>query len=190
MTSLRLLAESTVLMLEQSQSCARHSTHKPCRSAHLLHALRMLPPRFGVAAGVYTALAQRLSGPGDSAVTLEERMQAYQDALMQVSCLGPGLIINHMPVEMPSHIVCGEGLVLQCLQTGLRLLTCLVTPQHQTLEHTMWLGSSSSSIQLAHVHTLQAVWHQLPQVLLATAVSCACPVHLTGCVLLSALCLP
>jgi hypothetical protein len=47
-----------------------------------------------VAAGVYNALAMRLAGPGDSAVSLEERLQAFQDALMQVRggmdlpCLG------------------------------------------------------------------------------------------------------
>jgi len=40
--------------------------------------------RFSVAAGVYNALATRLAGSGDAAVTLEERLQALQDALMQV----------------------------------------------------------------------------------------------------------
>jgi hypothetical protein len=34
---------------------------------------------------VYNALATRLSGQGDSAASLEERLQALQDALMQVS---------------------------------------------------------------------------------------------------------
>lgn len=48
------------------------------------------PPRFSVAAGVYNALAMRLSGPGDSTVTLEERLQAFQDALMQVRRHGSG----------------------------------------------------------------------------------------------------
>lgn len=51
---------------------------------------RCLPCRFGQAAGVYNALALRLSGPGDSGVTLEERLQAFQDALMQVRQQGLG----------------------------------------------------------------------------------------------------
>jgi hypothetical protein len=47
-------------------------------------ALHLHLRRYSAAAGVFNALAMRLSGPGDSAVTLEERLQAFQDALMQV----------------------------------------------------------------------------------------------------------
>lgn len=64
------------------------SNHTHTRTHTHSHNSKPLPHthacRFSVAAGVYNALATRLSGSGDAAVTLEERLQALQDALMQV----------------------------------------------------------------------------------------------------------
>jgi hypothetical protein len=73
------------------QAIGAHDVH--CTTASLTSTY--LVCRFSAAAGVYNALATRLSGQGDSAVSLEERLQALQDALMQVS--------THRGVEDGDH---------------------------------------------------------------------------------------
>jgi hypothetical protein len=44
--------------------------------------------RYAAAAGVYRALAERRSGPGDASVSLEQRLDALHNALLQARSVG------------------------------------------------------------------------------------------------------
>ena len=60
--------------------------HRPSRitDTHIQPDTLALTHRFQQAASVYAALASRRSGPGESGVSLEERVSALQAAVLQV----------------------------------------------------------------------------------------------------------
>jgi len=69
-------------------------TRRQVQLAELLAKYHIIKKRFREASTVYSALAARRSGPGDQAVTLEQRVSAYQSALLQAKSVGDSALVD------------------------------------------------------------------------------------------------
>ncbi|KAF5829261.1 Non-repetitive/WGA-negative nucleoporin C-terminal-domain-containing protein [Dunaliella salina] len=111
---------SSVVYLPNNGAPVGPLNRRQVQLAELLAKFHIGKRRFQEAASVYAALASRRSGPGESAVGLEERVSALQAAVLQAKSVGNSGLVDKL--EADARLMSYQAQVAQRLEARRSLL--------------------------------------------------------------------